>query len=94
MKIDTVTTMPVKKLAEQNLRKARADDFSYANHCSYCGKAAAPPHVDDYHRFTQLCGRCYSNVERNYATAYKIKGEGYRNSVETECNDSGKPVRQ
>lgn len=92
-KFDTVATMPVRELAERNLCRARADDFIYAGHCSYCGKKSWPMNVDDYHRFTQLCVRCYGDAERNYATAYKIKGEGMRNSNETEYNNSGPPPR-
>ena len=75
-------------------RTAALNDASRMT-CSSCGGTPDRTgfHVDDYHRFTPLCRRCYSDEAARHATAYKIKGRGYRNSPETEIDNSGPPAR-
>jgi hypothetical protein len=95
----TIKDTPLKELAEWGLRAAQRDEHRQT--CSACGvrfdwdSEVGPAHTDDYHRFTQLCGDCYYDDAANYATAWKIKGWGLRNSPETPgLDDSGRPIRQ
>lgn len=86
----TIKDTPLKELAEWGLDAALNDDGRTT--CSACGEVPDMSHVDDYHRFTPLCTRCYYDEALRHATAYKIKGRGYRNSPETERTSSGPPV--
>jgi hypothetical protein len=93
MKEPTIKDTPLKELAEWGLRAAEEDYFRKT--CSACGhEFSGPSHVDDYHCFTPLCDDCYYDDAANYATAWKIKGRGYRNAPETDLDDSGRPIRQ
>lgn len=89
MKEPTIKDMPLKELAEWS---ANNDDPRTT--CAFCGERMIyGSHSDDYHRFTPLCDLCYHDDGARYATAYKIKDRGYRNSPESEADSSGPPVR-
>src|SRR5262249_42739600 len=98
MKEPTIKDTPLQELAEWFWRNAQKGYNRET--CSACGNryedvADGFGHRDDYHRFTPLCGDCYYDDAANYATAWKIKGWGYRNSPETEgLDDHGRPIRQ
>ena len=90
----TIKTISLRELAEWGLFTAMQSSRGRKT-CAACGAGFDNDlsHVDDYHRFTPLCTDCYYDKAAWHSTAFKIEGQGHRNSPETEgCDDSGPPI--
>jgi hypothetical protein len=72
MKEPTIKDTPLKELAEYGVNAALHDDGRAT--CSACGEVPDQMghHVDDYHRFTPLCSRCYHTEAVRLSTAYRM----------------------